>query len=322
MVRHRHETLISGRSSPGLVNVFDTCLQGRAPYNSRGVRVKHDTACFRIDHDDYSPDELARDAYYQEFLRPLGLFWHANARLAAERGDKLTISFKRELRSGPYHPDDARILAQTLSKIRAAVRCARNLLDAEATGAVGLLHQRGDPVFEFDRRGRVRRIHGFDDRPGQPLRLAAGGRLVAAERNHAARLERAIAAATTAPQRAALVALPCSATGGSHFLQIVPLHGAARDFFFSTMAVGVLVPPLTRGARPADPDFTSHDILGLTTRELEVARLLTEGFPLVDIAAQMNVKPGTVRTHLKRLFLKTGTRRQAEVVALLARLTK
>jgi DNA-binding CsgD family transcriptional regulator len=55
---------------------------------------------------------------------------------------------------------------------------------------------------------------------------------------------------------------------------------------------------------------------------LEVARLLTEGFPLVDIAAQMNVKPGTVRTHLKRLFLKTGTRRQAEVVALLARLTK
>ena len=72
------------------------------------MRVNHDfDVGFRVDHDDYSAEELARDAFYQEFLRPIGLFWHANARLEYEPGEELAISFKRDFRREAYTRDDA-----------------------------------------------------------------------------------------------------------------------------------------------------------------------------------------------------------------------
>jgi hypothetical protein len=34
---------------------------------------------FRLDYDDFEQGIINRDPYYQEWLRPTGLHWHANA---------------------------------------------------------------------------------------------------------------------------------------------------------------------------------------------------------------------------------------------------
>lgn len=319
LLRVRNHKLADGRSSPGFVNQLEACLNGQAPPNSRRIRVTaNPKPGFCIDQDHYSAEELSGDPYYQEFLRPQGLFWHASARLAAYATDELWIGFKRELRSGSYEREDIRTLDQALINIKAAVRCARGLLDAETKGAVRLLHHRGDPVFEFDERGHVRHTHGFVDHPGQPVHVV-GGRLVARDRRFAERLEHAVAAATGFPPRTALIALS-SATGGWSFLQLVPLQGVARDFFRSSVAVGVLIAGTTQKAQADLASLVTHDIFGLTERELQVAALLSKGLSIIDIAEVMNIKPGTARIHLKRVFEKSGTRRQAELVSLLSRL--
>ena len=62
-----------------------------------------------------------------------------------------------------------------------------------------------------------------------------------------------------------------------------------------------------------------RDLFGLTRTEGLVAAALGQGHSIEDIASGMNVSLATVRTHLKRLLAKTGTHRQAEAVALLAR---
>ena len=46
----------------------------------------------------------------------------------------------------------------------------------------------------------------------------------------------------------------------------------------------------------------------LSPRELEVAKLVCKGFVNGDIAAKLNVKPGTVKTHIKSIFGKTRAR--------------
>ncbi len=46
----------------------------------------------------------------------------------------------------------------------------------------------------------------------------------------------------------------------------------------------------------------------LSPRELEVARLICKGYVNGDIAAKLNVKPGTVKTHIKSIFGKTRAR--------------
>lgn len=62
------------------------------------------------------------------------------------------------------------------------------------------------------------------------------------------------------------------------------------------------------------------EIFGLTPAQARLASLLMEGKSLEEIALDMNISSGTARNHLKAVFLRTGTRRQAELVSLLSRL--
>jgi len=46
----------------------------------------------------------------------------------------------------------------------------------------------------------------------------------------------------------------------------------------------------------------------MSPRELEVAKLVCQGFINGEIAKKLNVKPGTVKTHLRSIFGKTRSR--------------
>jgi len=46
----------------------------------------------------------------------------------------------------------------------------------------------------------------------------------------------------------------------------------------------------------------------ISPRELDVAKLVCRGYVNGDIAEKLNVKPGTVKTHLKSIFAKTHAR--------------
>lgn len=65
-----------------------------------------------------------------------------------------------------------------------------------------------------------------------------------------------------------------------------------------------------------------QQIFGLTPAEARLAQALTQGTSLQGYAAAAGVTEGTVRIELKSVFAKTGTPRQAELVALLARLAR
>jgi DNA-binding NarL/FixJ family response regulator len=65
---------------------------------------------------------------------------------------------------------------------------------------------------------------------------------------------------------------------------------------------------------PASPPATP---LGLTPAEARVATLLTQGRTLAQIATEFGISRTTVAFHLRNIFQKTGTRRQAELVAVL-----
>jgi len=60
-------------------------------------------------------------------------------------------------------------------------------------------------------------------------------------------------------------------------------------------------------------------IFGLTAAEGRLAAELSRGVPLATIAQSRNVSIATLRTQLASIFAKTGTSRQPELVALLAR---
>jgi DNA-binding NarL/FixJ family response regulator len=56
---------------------------------------------------------------------------------------------------------------------------------------------------------------------------------------------------------------------------------------------------------------------GLTPAEMRVAQALTEGKAIAQIAYGLGVSRTTIAYHMRNIFQKTGTERQAELVALL-----
>jgi DNA-binding NarL/FixJ family response regulator len=64
----------------------------------------------------------------------------------------------------------------------------------------------------------------------------------------------------------------------------------------------------------AGPPASAALIVPLTVREAEVLRYLSEGLSNAEIAAQLVIGQETVKTHLKRICMKTGARDRTQAV--------
>jgi DNA-binding CsgD family transcriptional regulator len=266
----------------------------------------------------WTEEELRRDPFYQEFLRPHGVFYHAKARLSADADERVSLSLKRLSKFGPYEPSDIAVLDRLLPKLQMAVRIARRVLDAEASGMVRVLRQRGDPVLELDAFGRVLRVHANGaDRLGIVVRQ---GRMRASDSREQAVLDRAVWTAARAPQEPAVVAVT-DEHGERRFLHLVPVRGRARDVFLATAMIAVVIEPPPLAARGGQLADGIRQALGLTTREAQIAALLAEGLSLGEAAVRLRLRVGTARNHLKSVFQKIGVRRQGELVALMSKLS-
>jgi DNA-binding CsgD family transcriptional regulator len=69
-------------------------------------------------------------------------------------------------------------------------------------------------------------------------------------------------------------------------------------------------------APDANPE-TLRSLFGLTPAESALAALLAQGRSLAEAAAQLGIARETARSRLKRIFEKTGTHRQTDLVRLL-----
>jgi DNA-binding NarL/FixJ family response regulator len=73
-----------------------------------------------------------------------------------------------------------------------------------------------------------------------------------------------------------------------------------------------------RRIEPSSPisNRPSTDGFHLTPRELEILRLLADGFTQDQIAEQLVIAPKTVATHIERILSKLGVQSRAQAVAL------
>ncbi len=320
LMRNSAQKMVAAVTTAGAKEGVAAFAAGRCPPNSRYQRVADlHYFGFRIDHDDYSDHELARDPFYQEFLRPNGVFWHANTVLAPGPDEYVELSLKRRFDLGPYQPADRAMLDAALPELHAAARIAKGILDAEARGMTWLLGRRGTPIVELDHRGRV--LPGQtagDGNPTCPVQTLRQ-RLVATDRAEQISVDRAVASAVDRPGRLGLASLTGS-DGRRYLLQVHPVPGRTRDIFSSAAALALLI-ERDRSPAVARTDLSGlRTAFGLTEQEANVAALLADGLNMTAIGARLGIRTSTARSYLKDVLQKTGATRQAELVALLARI--
>ena len=98
-------------------------------------------------------------------------------------------------------------------------------------------------------------------------------------------------------------------------VDVIPVaRDSADDAGAPAAAVTVLVTDGEQAGAPSADALRCY--YGLTPAEAELTSLLVEGLPLERAAARRGVSRNTARGQLKRIFSKTRTNRQAELVGL------
>jgi DNA-binding CsgD family transcriptional regulator len=130
--------------------------------------------------------------------------------------------------------------------------------------------------------------------------------IIAAHPEETARLRQAIVTAASGGAR-----LRLSRPSGSPplLVTVIPVRGGAAPL----VALFVMDPGTAATPSPA----LLQELFGLTAAEAVFAAEISRGEGLQAVADRLAIAPTTARTHLTRIFEKTGTRRQAELVRLL-----
>jgi DNA-binding CsgD family transcriptional regulator len=201
--------------------------------------------------------------------------------------------------------------------MRRAVLIGETILSnkAEAATLADTLDRLAAGVFLVDLAGRLVQAN----RSGQAMIATesalrvAGGRLIAID----PAADRALREALASEEESLAVLLP--ANDGQRFVaHILRLISGTRPKADAGYAAAAAV-FVRRAAMevPAAPEVIAR-LYGLTPGELRVLLAVFESGGVPDVAAALGISQGTAKTHLRRLFAKTGTKRQADLVKLVA----
>ena len=271
-----------------------------------------------VDQDFVRPEDMDRIGYYADFLQPLGFGWFAG--LKVETGDDLwCLTLQRGAAEGPYQAEEQESLLRLGRIVSRAATLARRLELVRLDGAVDAADALAGAVMFINRFGKVVRLNQRAEVMVGRNFMIRQGRIRFAHTSSDA-LQRHIDAAIWPDlSPIASVHLPVvvpQPNGRPIVFQALRMRGRSLGFF-SPAYVMLLVTDLN------DKSATSVDhlqtIFGLTPAEARLANALLQQLSLVDAAAYLNCTHETVRTQIKGIFAKTGTRNQVQLVDLLGR---
>lgn len=273
------------------------------------------------------PRELWQgNRYYAEWAKPQGIVDVIGVLLARDPTAYGSVGFGRHVDAGPVTEDEIDTLRLIVPHFQRAVSISR-MLDIKAIAVQsfeaaldavpsGITLVDDDLRIIYANRAAQNMLSA-----AKPIASNGGKLLVPSAVSHSA-LARAVSQASLDE---ALIGrrgfgIPVrTSLGDAAVLHVLPLrHGALRPGLNPAAAAAVFVAPATM-PHPA-PQQALAALFDLTPTEAKVLATIGAGKTVAAAAAAMGVGQGTVRTHLLRIFEKTGTNRQAELVKLTASL--
>ena len=187
----------------------------------------------------------------------------------------------------------------------------------EAATFAETLNGLGAGIFLVDAGCRI--VHanaaGHDILRADDFLRCIGGQLVARSPRDDQDLHEAVADKSGAPGAEGMALLLAAHDGERYIVHVLPLTSAARTGM-SCKAVAALFVRKVALERPCG-DLLARTF-ALTPAELRVLLAIVEIGGVPETAATLGIAQTTVKTHLHRVFAKTGSRHQVDLVKLVA----
>jgi DNA-binding CsgD family transcriptional regulator len=270
-----------------------------------------------------APAEFFETRFYKEWAKPQGLI--DNVFCTLERSATTTAGFVvfRHERDGMADAQAFEMLGAIEPHLRRAVLIG-NVIEHKTTEAQGfsdLLDRIKAGVFVVDASGNII----YSNKAGNDITLAgdylraAGGKLGVRQPETNQVLQKAIRAAGDgdAAISSKSIAIPLTAADGTrHVANLLPLTRRRAGGIDERATAAVFVHKAALDL-PDPPEIVAR-AYKLTKSELRVLLALVQLGGGPEIAEALGVGNGTVKTHLRNLFRKTGAKHQADLVKLVA----
>ncbi|RVD41487.1 helix-turn-helix transcriptional regulator [Mesorhizobium sp. M4B.F.Ca.ET.215.01.1.1] len=280
-----------------------------------------DTPVATLSH--ISEAELQQTPFYQNWAKPQGLregciikFVHTPDRIGlmgcttrAGRGI-ISVEEQRFMALLSPHLRRASLIGDLLDQARVTASLYRQALDHLAvpvvlTGASGaILHANEAAQQMLSVEGPIRSRNGLLQAQNPAVALALQEAIASAARADASLGSRGIGLPISAPGQPPAVAYVLPLTEGTARAAFRP---ACAAVFVST----------TTSASPL-PEAVLTTLFDLTPAEARVLLRIGSGLSAPRSAVALGIGENTLKTHLNRIFAKTGTRRQADLVKLIS----
>ena len=269
-------------------------------------------------------DEFCETRFYKEWVQPQGLVDCANIVVEKSTTSAALFGVFRHARHGLVDDEMRRRMQSIAPHVRRAMLIGRtiDLRTAEAATFADTFEGLAAGMVLVDAIGRV--VHanaaGHAMLAGDVLRVR-DGRLMAndAEADRQLRDVFAVAVRGDAAVGTKGIAVPLTARdGGRHVAHVLPLtSGGRRRAGRACAAVAALFVHKAALEIRTPPEVMAKTFC-LTATELRVLLAIVEVGGTPEAAEVLGIAESTVKTHLVRLYAKTGIRRQADLVRLVA----
>jgi len=270
-------------------------------------------------------DEFRHTRFYKEWMRPQGWVDAMAAVLEKSAVSCAVLAVARKEREGLIDGGARRRMALVVPHVRRAVLIGKviDLHKVEAAALADTLDGLAAGMFLVDATGRIvhANVRGHamlaqgDVVRTDGLRLGTGQ----AQSEQALRDAFAAAASGDADIGAKGIAVPVSAAGGARYVaHVLPLTSGARRQAGSRYAAVAAVFLQEAAVAGTTPFETIAWHFKLTPAELRVLLAIVQVGGVPEVAPVLGISETTVRTHLQHVFEKTQTKRQADLVKLVA----
>lgn len=263
--------------------------------------------------------------YYQEWMRPQDLVDIMQV-LVMRQPDRMgAINFARHERGGLVNDADMALGAFLLPHLHRAITIS-NLLEVKSLHASNLqtiIRTLSTGILLVAEDGAILETNAAAEQllnDGQIIR-ARNGCLEAAQPGQGVLLHRAILLAARGMQNVASGVALNDLQRGFITAHILPLTGGTRRSRLHRAAVAAifLSPDAGQFAKIRRADILGT-VYNLTAAERRVAEVVADGKTSLQAALALGISEATMRSHLTRIFAKTGVTRQPELISLMYRL--
>jgi DNA-binding CsgD family transcriptional regulator len=321
---HRASVAVTAGFAPEDIRTYETQWSTFDPWACSPAVRQLPSGSVAVGEQLVSHADMIRTVFYNEFGRHIDVVRCITGTI--EIGDRRVsvLSVNRSEKRPPFGAEEAALLSHLMPHLQRGLQIHRRLAEslALADGSTRALDLLAHGILLLDSAGRVL----FANRMAEEVLRARDGLTVRRKELFTART------AETPTLRALIASAIGTSSGdgtGAGGLMLVGRPSGRAP-------LRILVTPVARrhamaGTEPCaaclfitDPERSPvpaaahvQRVFGLSAAETRVAAALLDGESLERLADRLCISRNTARTHLRRLFAKTGTARQADLLRVL-----